>query len=75
MGFCAEHSAIAQMITNGELRIIKIVAVGEGGKIYPPCGRYREFIYLINNENLYTGILVNDNKVIKLCDLLPYRFD
>ena len=26
MGFCAEHSAIASMITDGESRILKIVA-------------------------------------------------
>ena len=73
MGFCAEHSAIAQMITNEESRIIKIVAVGEEGKIYSPCGRCREFIYQINNENLDTEILVDNNKVVKLYELLPYR--
>jgi len=28
IGFCAEHSAIAAMVTNGESRIEKIVAVG-----------------------------------------------
>ena len=48
MGFCAEHSAIAQMITNEESKIVKIVAVGSEGKVYPPCGRCREFIYQIN---------------------------
>ena len=28
MGFCAEHSAIAAMVTAGESRIIKLVASG-----------------------------------------------
>ncbi len=73
MGFCAEHSAIAQMITNEESRIIKIVAVGAEGKILSPCGRCREFIYQINNENLDAEILVDNNKVVKLYELLPYR--
>jgi len=40
MGFCAEHAAIAAMITAGENKIEKIVAVGENG-IYSPCGRCR----------------------------------
>ena len=73
IGFCAEHSAIAQMITNEESRIIKIVAVGAEGKILSPCGRCREFIYQINNENLDAEILVDNNKVVKLYELLPYR--
>lgn len=73
MGFCAEHSAIAQMITNEESRILKIVAVGRDGKILPPCGRCREFMYQINNENIETEILVEEDKVIKLNELLPCR--
>ncbi len=75
MGFCAEHAAIAQMITGGESRIVKIVAVGVNGIVYSPCGRCREFIYQINNENLDTEILVSKNKVIKLNELLPYRWN
>jgi cytidine deaminase len=75
MGFCAEHAAIAQMITNEESRIMKIVAVGRNGKILPPCGRCREFIYQINNENLEAEVLVAENKVVMLEELLPYRFE
>ncbi len=36
MGFCAEHAAIAAMITAGENRIVKIVAVREDGHVVPP---------------------------------------
>ena len=38
MGFCAEHAAIAAMITAGESRIEKIVAVCAGVGIVAPCG-------------------------------------
>jgi len=38
IGFCAEHSAIASMITHGEQSIRKIVAVLGDGTILPPCG-------------------------------------
>jgi cytidine deaminase len=75
MGFCAEHSAIAQMIINEESRIAKIVAVGEKGKIYPPCGRCREFIYQINYENLEAEVLIAEHKIVKLKELLPYRLE
>ncbi len=76
MGFCAEHSAIAAMITTGEFKIKKIVAVWkdkEGKvKILPPCGRCREFIRQINNENLQTDVILSD-RVVKLAELLPYH--
>ena len=39
MGFCAEPNAIASMITEGESRILSIVAVLHDGRIMPPCGR------------------------------------
>ena len=35
MGFCAEHSAIAAMITAGESRIMKIVAISKEGIVAP----------------------------------------
>jgi len=75
MGFCAEHSAIAQMINNEESKIMKILAIGEGGKIYPPCGRCREFIYQINNENLKSEVMVGENMIVRLDVLLPYRLE
>lgn len=71
LGMCAEQSAISEMLKSGETRIEKIIAVHEGGVIYPPCGRCREFIYEVNNENLETTILLSDLKEIKLKELLP----
>ena len=75
MGFCAEHSAIAQMIANEESRIVKIVAVGKDRKVYPPCGRCREFMYQVDNDNLEADVLVDDNMVVKLAELLPFRLE
>lgn len=78
IGFCAEHSAIAAMVTAGEYRIAKIVAVwkGEAGKspthILSPCGRCREFIRQIHPDNIATDIILDVDKVLKLADLLPY---
>lgn len=71
IGFCAEHSAIASMVTGGESRIVKIVAVFEG-KILPPCGRCREFMWQINPQNTNTEVLIASDKTVTLKELLPY---
>lgn len=71
MGFCAEHAAIAAMITAGENRIEKIVAVCEGVGIVAPCGRCREFMYAINHDNLNTEVLL-DCGIVTLDELLPH---
>jgi cytidine deaminase len=75
MGFCAEHGAISAMITHGELKIRKIVAVVKNGIPIPPCGRCREFIRQIHEENINAEVLVGENKSVKLKDLLPLPFD
>jgi len=75
LGFCAEHSAIAAMVTSGEYRINKIVAVVEDGTILPPCGRCREFMYQIQEGNLETEVIIGKNKTVKLRELLPYPWD
>jgi len=77
MGFCAEHTAISQMITNKEFNISKIVAVKitEDQKVFilAPCGRCREFMYQINKSNMEnTNIVIEENKTINLKELLPY---
>ena len=71
IGFCAEHSAIADMIKHGETKIVKIVSAKKG-QIYPPCGRCRELIRMLDEENLKTKVLLEDGKVITIGELLPY---
>lgn len=38
LGMCAERNAIANMITNGESKIDKVVAIVPNGKVGSPCG-------------------------------------
>lgn len=75
MGFDAEQSAIAAMVTNQEFKIKKIVAVLEDGTVLSPCGRCREFVYQIDKENLETDVIIKQDKTVKLKDLLPYPWD
>jgi len=71
IGFCAEHSAIAEMLKNGETKIKKIVSAKKG-KIYPPCGRCRELIRMLDEENLKTKVLLENSEIITIKELLPY---
>jgi cytidine deaminase len=72
MGFCVEHAAAAAMITAGESRVLKMIAVGSDGQIMPPWGRCREFISQIHNENLNTEVMVAEGVVATLRELLPH---
>lgn len=74
-GLCAEHAAIAAMVTTGKYRISRIVAVwrDEDGTLYvlPPCGRCREFIHQIDPANLDTQVILGRGSRAALHDLLP----
>lgn len=75
-GFCAEHAAIAAMVTAGEYRISKIVAVwrDKGGTLYvlPPCGRCREFIRQIDASNLDAQVLLGRDSRAALRELITH---
>jgi len=72
MGFCAEHAAAAAMITAGESKVVKMIAVGWDGQVMSPCGRCREFISQIDDENFAAEVMVPGNVVVRLKDLLPH---
>ena len=73
--FAPSKVQIASMVSNGECRIKKIVAVLKGGKVIPPCGRCREFILQIHKDNINTEIIIKKNKTAKLKDILSYRWN
>lgn len=74
-GFCAEHAAIAAMVTAGEYRIATIVAVwqDEDGALYvlPPCGRCREFMRQIDPANIEATVVLSRERTATLSQLLP----
>ena len=76
-GLCAERSAIAAMVTSGNYRIDKVVAVWRNDQteklhVLPPCGHCREFMRSLNQDNLDTDIILGKDDVKKLKDLIPY---
>ncbi len=76
-GFCAEHAAVAAMVTAGEYRVARIVAVwrDELGRlcVVPPCGRCREFIRQIDAFNLDTEVVIGPERSVLLRELLPHH--
>ena len=75
IGFCAEHTAISQMITQtDETHVIIIVAVSSEGVI-PPCGRCRELLNVLDIRNKNTEVVITEDKKVKLSELLPYSWE
>ena len=73
-GICAEYSAVAAMMTAGEYKIEKIVAVWTDGTIIPPCGKCRELLWQLDPANWETLVIVGKGKSVKLKELLPYHW-
>ena len=73
LGMCAERNAIANMITNGESQIDKILAVMPDGKVGYPCGVCREYMMQLDKDSGEIEILLDleSKRTILLKDLLP----
>jgi cytidine deaminase len=74
IGFCAEHSAVAEMLKHHESEINLLVAINYNQEILPPCGRCRELIYQVNPLNQNASIILSNDKVILLKELLSCRW-
>lgn len=70
LGFCAEHAAVAAMLTAGENRVEQIVAVGSDKQVMPPCGRCRELLAQLGN--LDAQAYVSPGRAVPVRDLLPW---
>ena len=77
-GLCAERSAIAAMITAGQYKIAKVVAVWKDEltdalHILLPCGICREFMRAIDESNLDAAIVLGREQCVPLHQLLPFH--
>lgn len=73
LGMCAERNAIANMITNGESQIDKVVAAMPDGKVESPCGACREYMMQLDKDSGDIEILldIDTQKTIRLKELIP----
>lgn len=74
LGICAERNAIFHMITNGEIQILRVIAVNQSGKVMPPCGACRELMTQLMPDK-YASIEImldyENGKIVTLGSLTP----
>ena len=73
LGMCAERNAIANMITNKDNKIRKVLAITIDGKLISPCGSCRELMMQLDESASNIEILISypNVKTILLKELLP----
>ena len=68
-------AAAAAMVTAGENRIVRLVAVFSNGTPGAPCGRCREFLCQLHDENRRCEVLLDGGRIVTLGDLLPHNWN
>lgn len=74
LGICAERNAIFNMITNGESRISRVMAVMPDGKTGAPCGACRELMVQLMPDGYRDVQIMMDydsGRVLTLGQLTP----
>ena len=74
LGICAERNAIFQMLTHGEHRITRVLAVMPNGKTGAPCGACRELMVQLDPQR-YRDIQImldyENGTIVTLGELTP----
>lgn len=73
LGMCGERNAIANMITNGENEIVKLVCVDSKGNVGSPCGACREYLMQLSKNSKDIEILkdIDTKEMVRLEELIP----
>lgn len=78
-GVDAEVAVLMAMITAGEYKFQKIVAVWKDTDgticVLHPCGKCREFMRQIDLENMEAEVILGKDRTARLKELLPYQDD
>ena len=73
LGICAERNTIFNMITNGEHRIRRVLALMSNGKTGAPCGACRELMAQLMPEdykNVEIMLDLDSEKVVTLGEIM-----
>lgn len=76
VGNCAEASAIAAMVGDGETKIVEALVMGPEGQICTPCGACRQRLreFSANDLPIHLADPTGVKKTITLGELLPMSF-
>ena len=71
---CAERSAVAQAVSNGDSRFVAIAVFVDSDLIFPPCGACRQVLSEFSSK--LEVIYANRSKTVitSINDLLPQSF-
>jgi cytidine deaminase len=75
-GWCAEASAIAAMVMDGERRIVEALVMGAGPALVTPCGGCRQRLREFADDSLPVHICdpAGLRRTVTLGELLPLSF-
>lgn len=75
-GWCAEASAIAAMVVDGETRIVEALVMGKGPAVVTPCGGCRQRLREFATDDLPIHLCDagGHRKTVSLGALLPLSF-
>lgn len=74
LGICVERNALFNMISNGESRFRRVIAVNRDGRAMPPCGACRELMSQImprDYKNVQIMLDFEKDRVVTLGKLTP----
>lgn len=74
LGICAERNAIFNMITNGEHKIKRVLAIMPDGRSGAPCGACRELMVQLMPDDYQSVEIMLDResgRVVTLGELTP----
>ena len=75
LGICAERNAIFNMLTNGEHRISKVLAIMPDSSVGAPCGACRELMVQLmpgHYQNIQILLDYENEKITTLGELTPH---
>lgn len=74
LGICAERNAIFNMITCGENRVRRVLAISAEGRAMPPCGACRELMCQLMPDDYASVEILMDSatgRTATLAELMP----
>ncbi len=76
VGNCAETSALAAMVADGETRIVEVLVIGPEGDLCTPCGACRQRLREFATEDLPIHIAdpTGLKRTVTLGELFPMSF-
>ena len=77
LAICAEMGALSQLVAATTPTIVRMVAVWRNPAdavlhVIPPCGRCRELVRTMSQQNLEATVILGPNHTTTLRNLLPY---